>query len=247
MNDYIIVIPARMKSKRLPGKPLIELYNGMPMIVLTYLRVLKAEPNYTKIYVATDSEEIKDVCEKWNIQVLMTSEECTTGTDRIAEVSRIIDSEIYINVQGDEPVIPADDIKSMIKEGLKNKDKTIIGYHPITTSDYYNNVNIPKVLFSKNKRLLYTSRSPIPGNKSKMFQGECYRQICLYSFPKKVLSIYNNTKTPLEDIEDLEILRLIENDYNVYGIELSDKSIAVDVPEDVKKVRNFLSERGLHI
>ena len=102
--DYLVIIPARYKSSRLEGKPLIDL-NGIPMIVRTYRQCLKAVPS-NLIYVATDHELIKKVCSKEGIQVVMTSPDCLTGTDRVAEVTHGIDeAKIIINIQGDEPLV----------------------------------------------------------------------------------------------------------------------------------------------
>ena len=110
--DYIVVIPARYKSSRLKGKPLIDL-NGLPMIVRTYRQCLKVVPSKT-IYVATDHDLIKKVCVKEGAQVIMTSPDCLTGTDRVAEVSEKIDAKTYINVQGDEPLFNPDDLKLLL-------------------------------------------------------------------------------------------------------------------------------------
>ena len=110
---YIVVIPARLQSSRLPGKPLINLC-GVPMIVRTYRQCLKVVPAEL-VYVATDSDEIRIVCEKQGIRVVMTSSNCRTGTDRVAEVAQKVEADTYINVQGDEPVFNPEDLRELIK------------------------------------------------------------------------------------------------------------------------------------
>ena len=112
--NYIVVIPARYKSSRLEGKPLIDL-NGIPMIIRTYRQCLKVVPS-KKIYIATDDIRIKKVCNKEGAQTIMTSKNCLTGTDRVAEVSKKIKAKTYINVQGDEPLFNPKDLKLLIKK-----------------------------------------------------------------------------------------------------------------------------------
>ena len=121
-----VIIPARYKSSRLEGKPLIDL-NGIPMIVRTYRQCLKAV-SANKIYIATDNSLIKKVCDKEGAQVIMTSSECLTGTDRVAEVSEKIEADTYINVQGDEPIFNPEDLKLLISEIKKNPEEIITGY-----------------------------------------------------------------------------------------------------------------------
>ena len=117
MNDFLLVIPARYKSKRLPGKPLINL-KGTPMIIRTYNQCKKVV-HHSKILVATDNKKILNLCKKNNINVMMTSNKCLTGTDRVAEVARKIKKKFYINVQGDEPICNPSDIKKNYKNCQK--------------------------------------------------------------------------------------------------------------------------------
>lgn len=237
----VIVIPARMDSSRLPRKPLIEI-NGQSLIQRTYNQCAKAF-SANRIYVATDNIEIQKHCIKNNIQVIMTSKNCLTGTDRVAEVSEIIKADYYINVQGDEPLINPNDIIKTEKAISKFKGEIINGYAKIENDFDYKNVNIPKLVFRPDGRLLYISRSPIPGNKDKKL-SKSWRQICVYAFPKSALDSFKNynKKTPLESIEDIEILRFLELGYEVRMIQLSSDSIAVDVIEDVDRVKKRLNE-----
>jgi 3-deoxy-manno-octulosonate cytidylyltransferase (CMP-KDO synthetase) len=233
--SYITVIPARFKSSRFPGKPLIDL-NGKSMIQRTYEQCLKAFPK-KNIFVATENNEIKTHCELLGINVLMTSDSCLTGTDRIAEVSRIIDVDYYINVQGDEPLFNPEDLKKLLVEINKNEEQIINGYCPINDEEDFFSKSIPKVVMRPDGRLLYMSRSPIPGNKSGEFNLG-YRQVCAYAFPRKPLIEFasRKIKTPLEFEEDIEILRFLELGYEVKMIEMSNDSIAIDNPQDVQKV-----------
>ena len=236
----IIVIPARMQSSRLQGKPLIDIA-GKTLIQRTHERCIMAVPK-EQIYVATDNVEIFKHCKQSNMQVVMTSENCLTGTDRVAEVAEQIEADYYINVQGDEPLMNPQDILDTIKAAEKYTGEIINGYAPINEEDY-KSLTVPKVVIRPDGRLLYMSRSPIPGNKNGSFQ-KAWRQVCVYAFPKIALQTFikEGEKTPLEAQEDIEILRFLELGYEVRMIPLSVDSIAVDVPEDVERVKQKLKE-----
>lgn len=245
---YVVIIPARYQSSRLPGKPLIDL-NGVPMIVRTYSQCIKACPPEL-VYVATDDHRIKELCQSYNISVLMTSDQCMTGTDRIAECTRQLDADLYINVQGDEPVIDPGDISRIIEEAVKYPGDILNGYCEINDENHFRNPSIPKVVMRPDGRLLYMSRAAIPATKSLGFDT-AWRQICLYAFPKNALEEFysKKTKTPLEDMEDIEILRFLEMGYDVRMVELSDSSIAIDTEDDVRRVLDRLvqDERQLDV
>lgn len=239
MKDFVVVIPARYESSRLPGKPLIDL-DGKSLIQRTYEQTCKAV-DAKLVYVATDDDRIKKHCKELNIQVIMTSSGCLTGTDRVAEFARQIEARTYINVQGDEPLMNPDDILKVINSAKENPTEIINGFATITSKEHYRSATVPKVVFRSDYRLLYMSRSPIPGNKKGEFV-KGWRQICVYAFPNASLLDFSkqNCKTMLENEEDIEILRFLELGYEVRMIELSTDSIAVDTQEDAEKVRNFL-------
>ena len=241
---YIIVIPARFKSKRLPGKPLANI-GGLPMIVRTYNQCKKVVSK-NKIIVATDSLKIKNVCNEYNIKSIITSNKCLTGTDRVAEVAKKIKCNFYINVQGDEPFFNPNDLKILIKEAEKKPNEVINGYTEIKNKKLFFSSSIPKVVFDKNGYLLYMSRGPIPSNKALEFR-KAWRQVCAYSFPRKALIDFTKTKnkTPIELLEDIEILRFLENGYKVKMIKMSNKSLAVDNNEDLEKAKIYLKYKKL--
>ena len=241
---YIIVIPARFKSKRLPGKPLANI-GGLPMIVRTYNQCKKVVSE-NKIIVATDSLKIKNVCNEYNIKSIITSNKCLTGTDRVAEVAKKIKCNFYINVQGDEPFFNPNDLKVLIKEAEKKPNEVINGYTEIKNKKLFFSSSIPKVVFDKNGYLLYMSRGPIPSNKALEFR-KAWRQVCAYSFPRKALIDFTKTKnkTPIELLEDIEILRFLENGYKVKMIKMSNKSLAVDNNEDLEKAKIYLKYKKL--
>ena len=238
---YIVVIPARYKSKRLPGKPLLDI-KGIPMIIRTFNQCLKVVPR-TKILVATDDKRIQKICEDKDIKTLMTSKKCLTGTDRIAEVAKKIKKDFYINVQGDEPICNPRDIKKIIKYAKKFPNEIINGFTEIKEKKLFFSPNIPKLVFKNDGNLLYMSRSPIPSNKKQQFI-KAWRQVCIYSFSYNSLKAYTSVKkkTPLESIEDLESNRFLELGYQVKMLKMSNKSVAVDTKEDLVKVRKIVKD-----
>lgn len=239
MFNYAVVIPARYQSSRFPGKPLAEIC-GLPMIIRTYQQCLKACPQ-DKIYVASDDERIRKSCEMHDINFLMTSSNCLTGTDRVAECIDHIDAEVFINVQGDEPIFNPADLKILVKAAECFPDEILNGYCLIKEEETFRNANVPKVVARPDGRLLYMSRAAIPTTKSQKFEI-AYRQVCAYSFPRKALIEFSKQphKTPLEEVEDIEIIRFLELGWEVRMIKMSDESIAVDIPEDIKKVENAI-------
>lgn len=210
------------------------------MIIRTYNQCKKAVPE-SKILVATDHKKIFNLCKKNKMNVMMTSNKCLTGTDRIAEVAKKYKKNFFINVQGDEPICNPADIKKIINTAKKFPKSVIGGFTKIRNKKLFYSPHIPKVVMRKDGNLLYMSRAPIPYNKSKSFQ-KGWRQVCIYSFPTKSLQVFskNKKKTPLEKIEDLELNRFVEMGYEVKMIEMSDTSIAVDIKKDIKKVNRLI-------
>ena len=241
---FIVVIPARYKSKRLPGKPLAKI-GGLPMIVRTYNQCRKVVRK-DNIIVATDSVKIKKVCNEYKINSIITSSKCLTGTDRVAEVAKKINCNFYINVQGDEPFFNPYDLKKLINIAKKKPNEIINGYAEIKDKKLFFSSSIPKVVFDRKEYLLYMSRGPIPSNKKFVFK-KAWRQICAYSFPKKALSDFTKikNKTPIESLEDIEILRFLEHGHRVKMIKMSNKSLAVDNNEDLEKAKIYLKYKKL--
>lgn len=240
-DNYLVVIPSRMESTRLPKKPLINIA-GKSLIQRTCEQVAKAIP-IENFLVATDHHEILNHVRNLGYNAELTSNDCLTGTDRVAEIASRYSYDHYINVQGDEPLINPDDILKIVSSLRKFPNDVLNGYAIIDKSeDYYSNT-IPKVVFRPDKRLLYMSRANIPGNKGNSFE-KSWKQVCIYAFPKQLLEEFKNkkTKTALEKLEDIEILRFLEMGFEVRMIELSSNSIAVDVPEDINKVLKKLNE-----
>lgn len=232
-----VYIPARFKSSRLPGKPLIKIA-GKEMILHVCERVSEAV-GVENVEVLTDDPRIFRVVELAGFSVSMTPEDCLTGTDRIAEAIKNSDIDIAINVQGDEPLIPIEDVKRIFE--LANENEVLNCYTDITNINDLNRSTLPKVVFNEDSHLLYMSRAPIPNNKE--LAGESgFKQVCIYSFPRKALALYGlgTVKTSLESIEDIEILRLLEKGWKIKMLQ-ANSTVSVDVQEDVDKVESILN------
>lgn len=243
----VVVIPARFSSTRFPGKPLVKLL-GKPMIIWVAELAARAvgTPN---VYIATESAEIAGVVEHAGFQAVMTSAEALTGTDRLAEAAQLIDADIYINVQGDEPLVDPEDIVKIGDAKARLPECVINGFGWISEDEDPHNVNIPKVITNERSELVYMSRSALPGFKEQKNAPARYKkQVCIYAFTREELEAFRafGRKSQLEHSEDIEILRFLEVGKTVRMIETRPGSHAVDVPEDVSKVENLLQQRAEH-
>lgn len=250
IEDYInnkqlktsIMIPARMKSSRFHGKPLEKIL-GIPMIIRV-AKIAEAAVGKENVYVATDSEQIAKIAKQNDFKYIMTKE-ARTGTDRICEAVREIDSDIIINLQGDEPLVDPNDIKRVIKYKENNLKSVVNCYSNLFSTEKDNN-SIPKVAIDAEQNLLYMSRSALPGTKdgTEKENIKYYKQVCIYAFTKDELDFYGSCNPGnLEQSEDIEILRFLENGKGVKMLYLDSDTIAVDYPEDIEKVETYLSKK----
>ena len=236
------VIPARYKSSRFEGKPLVKI-SGVPMIKRTFDRV-KNSKYLDDLVVATEDERIFEYCESQGIPAEMTSDNCSTGTDRVSEIAEKKDYDFYINIQGDEPVIDPLVIDQLIDSFITNGDKYSAYnlYKPIADKTLVENENIVKVIVSELDELIYLSRLPIPYSKASPYP-QYLQQVCSYGYTSKALALFrSHDKTINERFEDIELLRFTDLGFKVKMIRTSADSIAVDIPADVPKVEKFLEE-----
>jgi 3-deoxy-manno-octulosonate cytidylyltransferase (CMP-KDO synthetase) len=239
-DNYILAIPARLNSSRLPGKPLIEV-NGVSILKMTHQKCLEAVPS-NKIIILTDSDMIHTHCKANNMNSEIVDNNCLTGTDRIALFAKDSKYDFVVNVQGDEPLIDPDNIKKIISESYKNKGQIINGYDEILNEEDFRNPNIPKVVFNENKELLYMSRSSIPTTKSLSFV-KSNKQLGIYSFPVDSLNhFYSNQKTSNESLEDIEILRFLELGFKVKMVKLESKSFSIDTKSDLNRLKQLFDD-----
>lgn len=242
----IIIIPARYKSSRFPGKPLTKLI-GKPMILWVAELSTKAVGK-KNVFVATDDSRIFNIVTQSGYKAVMTSKNCLTGTDRLAEVAKKIVADIYVNVQGDEPLVNPKDIKKIINLKKKYPNEVINAYTKIEKDEDPKSINIPKVIFTEDKRLIYISRKTLPGFKEKKNETKTfYKQVCIYAFNRKELLTYGNhkKKSLCEKMEDIEILRFLEWGKSIRLVKTESRSLAVDEPKDVKKVEKALKKASI--
>jgi 3-deoxy-manno-octulosonate cytidylyltransferase (CMP-KDO synthetase) len=245
---FIVIIPARLASTRLPNKPLADL-GGKPMVVRVAEQA--ARSGAARIIVATDHADIAAACTAHGVEVCMTRADHPSGTDRIAEVARTLalaDGDVVVNLQGDEPLIdPAllSAAAALITEGVPMATCA----HPLTDAAEAFNPNVVKVVLDKHGRALYFSRATIPWHRDGFAQSRealppgyvPLRHIGLYAYSNAFLQAYGSLEpAPLESIEALEQLRVLWHGYPIaVHVTASAPAAGVDTPEDLARVRQF--------
>ncbi len=245
MSDTCIVIPARFKSSRFPGKPLIKILEKSMIIRVAELACKAIEKK--DVYIATDDDKIKKEILNYGFQCIKTFKEALTGTDRVAIASEKLDYKFFINIQGDEPLIDPQDIQKCIYLKKSYPEYVINGYCHIGKNETAISKNIPKLVTDQNNNLLYISRGLIPSQKESQLMNPDYykKQVCIYGFTKKELKEFHSfgKKTNLEKLEDIEILRFLEIGIKVKMFKCKEGSLAVDIPADVEKVEKALIKK----
>lgn len=240
------VIPARYSSSRFPGKPLVDIC-GKPMIWWVYQQCKKVS-DFDAVYVATDDERIFNSCKQLDVEAIMTSDQHKTGTDRIGEVARKIPADLIVNIQGDEPLLEPSTIKAAIEPFYSNQDLKVSNLMTrITDPVDLVNFTVPKVITNKDGIGIYLTRATAPYPKGSISYSY-YKQVCVYGFKPDALQFYCDYgikygKAKIEAIEDIEILRFIENGYKVQFIEVNSDTVAVDTPNDLQRVREIVSSK----
>jgi 3-deoxy-manno-octulosonate cytidylyltransferase (CMP-KDO synthetase) len=245
-QDAIVVIPARHDSVRFPGKPLAEIA-GRSMIARVYERAKKAE-RAARVIVATDDERILKAVKEFGGEAMLTRRDHSSGTDRVAEVAAHVPAAIYVNVQGDEPLIDPAAIDAIV--AAMQDDETIQIATPSTIIKATNEImdpNVVKVVADFDGNALYFSRAPIPWvrDRGASVAARHSKHIGLYACRREALLDFA-TFPPgeLERIEQLEQLRWLENGYRIRVVEVDYEAVSVDVPADVAKVGKILRDRG---
>ena len=246
----IVIIPARLASSRLQGKVLAEICSK-PMVQHVYEASLKAK-HIESVYIATDSIKVKNVCEQFTKNIIMTSIVHESGTDRLAEAVEYIECDAIINVQGDEPLIDSELIDTLALKLANESVQMTSAMHKITKIEELKSPNAVKVTVDKNMNALYFSRSIIPYHRDnwdallnhheKIPEPlKFYKHIGIYGYTKSFLKQYAHMEqTYLEKLEKLEQLRVLENGYNISMIETEYIPICVDTQEDLEQVREIM-------
>ncbi len=253
MTEFFAIIPSRMKSTRLPEKPLKDIA-GQPMVVRVAHRA--QESGAKDVFVATDHEAIVKACEEYGVKVVMTSAEHPTGTDRLAETVAKLglpDEAIVVNVQGDEPLIPLEAIRNVAELLASHPEcEMATAGHPIDSIEEFLNPNVVKVVRDSKGNAITFSRAPIPwprdafrADRTKFPEGlEALRHIGLYAYRVKFLKRYPQwEQAPIEKWESLEQLRAL-----YYGVKIAVAILpgalpaGVDTQEDLDRVREVYAK-----
>ena len=238
-----VIIPARFKSSRFPGKPLAKILKKEMIIWVAELSAIAV--GKANVYIATDNFKISDKVKEYGFNSIMTDSELITGTDRVAQATLSLDYDLFVNVQGDEPLIDPDDILKSIKLKKEFPSKIINSFCFINENEDPSDKNIPKVITSENNDLIYISRAIIPNSKNNNMENIRYKkQVCIYSYFKEELIEFleYGRKSYIENIEDIEILRFFEFNKKIKMFETKKSSLAVDVPSDIEKVEKELKK-----
>src|SRR5215469_6884598 len=246
MSDpaVVVVIPARYASSRLPGKPLVQL-GGKPMVQRVYERARQAQ-TVTRVVVATDDQRILDAVKAIGGEAQMTRPDHRTGTERIAEVAAHEVGDIFVNVQGDEPLIDPSAIDTAVGALLEEPAAQIATVAtPIRHGADIMDPNVVKTVLDFEGNGLYFSRAPIPWvrNTQQKIHVKYWKHLGLYVFQRDALLEYPTLpQGELEKIEQLEQLRWLENGWKIRVAEVEHDAVSVDVPEDVARVEKLLQE-----
>ncbi len=241
MPRSAIVIPARMGSSRFPGKPLVDLC-GKPMIQWVYERSVASGVS-DQVLVATPDQEILDVCASFGAPAILTRANHPTGTDRIAEVAEKVVADVYINVQGDEPLIDIETIRAVYDPFIELSVRMASVYSVCPESEV-NNPAVVKVVTDLLGNALYFSRHAIPFPRAPR-TSSLKKHIGIYAYRRDVLLEYPSwSQTPLELSESLEQLRFLEHGVGIRMVEGQGSIVSVDTPEQADEARKYLLSGG---
>ena len=243
-GKVVVVIPARYGSTRLPGKPLVSL-NGQPMIQRVYERA-KSARRVDRVIVATDDDRIVKAVTSFGGEARMTRSDHRTGTERVAEVAAHVEGEVFVNVQGDEPLLDPAAVDTAVAALLQEPQAAVATVAtPIKVPGDIMDPNVVKVVLDFDDNALYFSRAPIPWvrDTGNAIQVRHLKHLGLYVFQREALLEYPTLpQGELERIEQLEQLRWLENGSKIRVAEVEHDAISVDVPEDVARVEKLLQK-----
>jgi 3-deoxy-manno-octulosonate cytidylyltransferase (CMP-KDO synthetase) len=231
------VIPARYASVRFPGKPLAPLA-GRPM-VLYVLAAAREARRLDRVIVATDDSRIADVVRRDGGEAVLTSADAASGTDRLAEAAKRVPGDVFVNIQGDEPLMPAENIDLAVETLLAAPDREIATVALRMDAADAADPNVVKVAVAADGRALYFSRAPIPYARTGM--PDHRKHLGLYAYRATTLArLAALPPSPLERLESLEQLRWLEAGWSIWVGEASADSIGVDTPEDLRKAEKMI-------
>jgi 3-deoxy-manno-octulosonate cytidylyltransferase (CMP-KDO synthetase) len=238
-EGVLAVIPARLESTRLPRKVLREIA-GQPLLAWVVEAALRC-PQLTGVIVAVDSEEVADLCRQRGWTYQMTSPSLASGTDRMHVVAQQHPASIYVNIQGDEPTLTAGHISALLAPFAQGEHVQATTIRVRCTPENVNNPNAVKVVTAIDNRALYFSRATIPYDRDNTGHIDYWKHIGLYAYRAATLEKFAKlTPTPLEKLERLEQLRLLENGIGLYVATVEQDTVGVDTEEDLVRVTELL-------
>ena len=247
---FICVIPARYASSRFPGKPL-ALIDGHPMIEWVYRRAMQVK-QFDDVLVATDDQRIYDTVLQFDGKVIMTPEELSSGTDRVAWVAKSGDGNVYVNLQGDEPLINPQVLDHLCQVF---SDKLVYMATPVKKINNFKDLTDPnnaRVILDNNGDALYFTRAVVPFNRTApdsrdwLNSGVYYQHIGIYAYRREfLLKLAALPPGKLEQVEKLEQLRVLENGYRIRTVQTEYESISVDTADELNDVNLFVKQHGI--
>ena len=239
-----VIIPARMEATRLPGKPL-ALIGSKPLILRVYDQARKVD-GVDQVVVATDSSEIMEVVQSAGGQAVLTRQDHVSGSDRVAEAAKIIEAELIINVQGDEPFIDPGDIGRLLGLLEEKPDAMVTMDYALSDVQQLTDPNVVKVVKSDAGQALYFSRSPIPyAQNPEDALGQARGHIGVYGYHRDTLKrLTESPLATLEKIERLEQLRAMAIGIPIWVFEAQAAPIGIDTPEDLERAQQLVKELG---
>jgi 3-deoxy-manno-octulosonate cytidylyltransferase (CMP-KDO synthetase) len=244
MSKVIGVIPVRLESSRLPRKAL-RLICGHSMIEWVYRRT-RGWPGFSRLLVATDSEEVMAHCRGLGIPATLTSSAHRSGSDRVIEVMGREPADLYVNIQGDEPMVTAQHIELLMAPFHDYKGAAVSTLKVAITPEEAANPNDVKVVTGRDGRALYFSRSPIPYDRAGQGGVQYYKHLGLYAYTREALTTFSKlAPSDLESAEALEQLRFLENGIPIVVVETADDTVGVDTEDDLRKVEGYFRHANI--
>jgi 3-deoxy-manno-octulosonate cytidylyltransferase (CMP-KDO synthetase) len=236
------VIPARLASTRLPRKVLRDI-GGMPMVVRVF-QAARRSPLLSDLLVATDSAEVLEACRTHGVPAVMTSPDHASGTDRTWEVSRARMADVYVNIQGDEPLVTAGHLARLVEPFLVHPEVQVTTLKIRATPAEAASPNVNKVVTTTHDDALYFSRNPIPYDRDGRGDVTYWKHIGLYAYRRAALEAFHAwPPSSLEQAERLEQLRLLENGIPIRVMETDEPTVGVDTEDDLRTVTALLGSR----
>ena len=251
MKEIVAIIPARMGSTRFPGKPMAEIH-GVPMVGHVYFRT-KMCSLLSETYVATCDQEIYEYIVSIDGKAIMTSDAHERCSDRTAEAMLEVESatgikvDIVVMVQGDEPMVAPEMIEAAVKPMLGDPSIQVVNLMArMTTVEEFEDPNEVKVVVDLYGRALYFSREPVPSRRKGVKDVPMLKQVCIIPFRRDYLLEFNGLpETPLEKIESVDMMRVIEHGEHVHMVMTDAETLSVDTPEDLERVVDLMKEDAL--